>query len=169
MARGGKGRTIARRGLMLVLSSPSGAGKTTLSRMLMEKVGGLQMSVSATTRPMRPGEVEGKDYSFVDQNRFDEMVENGDLLIYLGKSDAFDENNTLLKLGRIRVKLTPNPFEGKEFKQELVLKDGNIVITGANNTRVTVWVDISNPVRVSNRNRPGQRFIARQRPEEGRF
>ena len=59
---------------MFVLSSPSGAGKTTLSRMLMEKVPDLQMSVSATTRPMRPGEVEGKDYYFVDQKRFDHMV-----------------------------------------------------------------------------------------------
>ena len=56
---------------MFVLSSPSGAGKTTLSRMLMERVRGLQMSVSATTRPMRPGEVEGKDYYFVDQKRFE--------------------------------------------------------------------------------------------------
>ena len=68
MAAGGQGVDgVERRGLMFVLSSPSGAGKTTLSRMLMEKVGGLQMSVSATTRPMRPGEVEGKDYYFVDQ------------------------------------------------------------------------------------------------------
>ena len=65
---------------MFVLSSPSGAGKTTLSRMLMERVPDLQMSVSATTRPMRPGEVEGKDYYFVDQKRFDQMVANGDLL-----------------------------------------------------------------------------------------
>ncbi|MBR1122406.1 guanylate kinase [Bradyrhizobium lablabi] len=71
---------VERRGLMFVLSSPSGAGKTTLSRMLMERVPDLQMSVSATTRPMRPGEVEGKDYYFVDQKRFDEMVAKGDLL-----------------------------------------------------------------------------------------
>jgi guanylate kinase len=71
---------VARRGLMFVLSSPSGAGKTTLSRMLMEKVGNLQMSVSVTTRAMRPGEVEGKDYYFVDQKRFEQMAANGDLL-----------------------------------------------------------------------------------------
>jgi guanylate kinase len=81
MAAGGQGFDgVERRGLMFVLSSPSGAGKTTLSRMLMEKVGGLQMSVSATTRPMRPGEIEGRDYYFVDQKRFDAMVANGDLL-----------------------------------------------------------------------------------------
>jgi guanylate kinase len=81
MAAGGQGFDgVERRGLMFVLSSPSGAGKTTLSRLLMEQVDGLQMSVSATTRPKRPGEVEGKDYYFVDQKRFDEMVANGDLL-----------------------------------------------------------------------------------------
>src|SRR4029453_4216596 len=81
MAAGSQGFDgVERRGLMFVLSSPSGAGKTTLSRMLMDKVRGLQMSVSVTTRPMRPGEVEGKDYFFVDQKRFDEMARNGDLL-----------------------------------------------------------------------------------------
>jgi guanylate kinase len=71
---------VERRGLMFVLSSPSGAGKTTLSRMLVAKTPALQMSVSATTRPMRPGEVEGKDYYFVDQRRFDAMIANGELL-----------------------------------------------------------------------------------------
>src|SRR6202048_684338 len=71
---------IERRGLMFVLSSPSGAGKTTLSRMLVAETPALQMSVSATTRPKRPGESEAKDYFFVDQDRFDAMVANGDLL-----------------------------------------------------------------------------------------
>jgi guanylate kinase len=71
---------VERRGLMFVLSSPSGAGKTTLSRMLMAETPGLQMSVSATTRPMRPGENEGKDYYFVDQKRFESMVSGGELL-----------------------------------------------------------------------------------------
>ena len=81
MAAGGQGFDgVERRGLMFVLSSPSGAGKTTLSRMLMKEVPDLQMSVSVTTRPMRPGEVEGKDYFFIDQKRFDEMAARGDLL-----------------------------------------------------------------------------------------
>ena len=71
---------VERRGLMFVLSSPSGAGKTTLSRMLVAETPALQMSVSATTRPKRPGEVEGKDYYFVDQGRFDAMVANSELL-----------------------------------------------------------------------------------------
>ena len=65
---------VERRGLMFVLSSPSGAGKTTLSRRLLEREPGLKMSVSATTRPMRPGEVEGRDYFFVDKAKFERMV-----------------------------------------------------------------------------------------------
>lgn len=65
---------------MLVLSSPSGAGKSTISRALLEKHPDLTMSVSATTRPMRPGEIEGKDYYFIDTQTFEEMVENGQFL-----------------------------------------------------------------------------------------
>src|ERR1700749_1332116 len=72
--------SVERRGLMFVLSSPSGAGKTTLSRLLIERMPGLKMSVSATTRPMRPGEVHGRDYLFVDQARFKEMVHRNELL-----------------------------------------------------------------------------------------
>jgi guanylate kinase len=71
---------VERRGLMFVLSSPSGAGKTTLSRLLIERMPGLKMSVSATTRPMRPGEVDGRDYFFVDKTRFEAMAGNGELL-----------------------------------------------------------------------------------------
>jgi len=71
---------VERRGLMFVLSSPSGAGKTTLSRMLIDRTPGLKMSVSATTRPKRPGEVDGRDYLFVDKARFEDMVKRGDLL-----------------------------------------------------------------------------------------
>lgn len=71
---------VERRGLMFVLSSPSGAGKTTLSRLLIERVEGLSLSVSATTRPMRPGEVDGRDYAFVDEATFAAMVERNDLL-----------------------------------------------------------------------------------------
>ncbi len=71
---------VERRGLMFVLSSPSGAGKTTLSRMLIAETPALQMSVSATTRPKRPGEVNGKDYFFVDHPRFETMVAKGELL-----------------------------------------------------------------------------------------
>lgn len=65
---------------MLVLSSPSGAGKTTISRRLLELEPGLSISVSATTRAMRPGEQDGIDYHFVDQAQFDSMVQEGEFL-----------------------------------------------------------------------------------------
>ena len=71
---------IERRGLMLVLSSPSGAGKTTLSRRLLESDSRIAMSVSATTRRPRQGEVEGKDYFFVLPGAFTGMVEGGAFL-----------------------------------------------------------------------------------------
>ncbi len=71
---------ISRRGLMLVLSSPSGAGKTTISRRLLELDDKLGMSVSMTTRPPRPGEVEGLDYRFVDLVDFNLMVNRRELL-----------------------------------------------------------------------------------------
>lgn len=72
--------TLKRRGLMLVLSSPSGAGKSTISRALMERDGNLTMSISATTRKPRPGEVDGVDYQFVDKQRFDTLVGEGKML-----------------------------------------------------------------------------------------
>jgi len=67
-------RPTDRKGLMFILSSPSGAGKTTISRMLLAAEANLAMSVSATTRPIRPGEVDGKDYHFTDRPGFDAMV-----------------------------------------------------------------------------------------------
>ena len=71
---------LARRGLLFVLSSPSGAGKSTIARKLLAADDGLEMSVSATTRPMRPGEVDGTDYHFVDLERFRAMVADGEFL-----------------------------------------------------------------------------------------
>jgi guanylate kinase len=73
-------RAIARRGLMLVLSSPSGAGKTTLSRMLLKADKGLELSVSVTTRPKRAGEKNGRDYLFIQKPQFEKMAEKGELL-----------------------------------------------------------------------------------------
>jgi guanylate kinase len=67
-----------RRGLLIVLSSPSGAGKSTISRMLLEADPHITMSVSATTRPQRPGEVEGRDYHFVDDHEFQRMIQEGE-------------------------------------------------------------------------------------------
>jgi guanylate kinase len=71
---------VARRGMMLVLSSPSGAGKTTLSRKLLALDRGVELSVSVTTRPKRSGEVDGRDYHFIDRTRFDQLVREGELL-----------------------------------------------------------------------------------------
>jgi len=71
---------IARRGLMLVLSSPSGAGKTTLSRKLLDKDKDVTLSVSVTTRKMRPGEVDGRDYHFIDRKSYDALVARRELL-----------------------------------------------------------------------------------------
>ncbi|MEK9960999.1 MAG: guanylate kinase [Rhodobiaceae bacterium] len=73
---------IGRRGLMLVLSSPSGAGKTSIARQLLAEDANLTLSISATTRPPRPNEVDGRDYHFVDQARFDEMVASNAFLEY---------------------------------------------------------------------------------------
>jgi guanylate kinase len=72
--------TIARRGLMLVLSSPSGAGKTTLSRRLLEADSNVELSISVTTRPLRRGEVDGQHYHFIDAARFEQLVNAGELL-----------------------------------------------------------------------------------------
>lgn len=74
------GGSLARRGVLFVLSSPSGAGKSTIARKLMENDDQLSMSVSATTRPPRPGEVDGKDYHFVDVPTFKDMVGDGEFL-----------------------------------------------------------------------------------------
>ena len=71
---------IARRGMLLVLSSPSGAGKTTITRAVLEREPGLQFSVSVTTRRPRAGEVDGRHYHFIDARRFDAMVRDGALL-----------------------------------------------------------------------------------------
>jgi guanylate kinase len=72
--------TVARRGLLLVLSSPSGAGKTTLARRLLAAGVGLRMSVSVTTRAPRRGEVDGRDYRFIDAAEFERMKAAGELL-----------------------------------------------------------------------------------------
>jgi len=71
---------IHRRGFLLILSSPSGAGKTTITRRLAAADPGLTLSVSVTTRSPRQGEVAGRDYYFIDRSRFDEMLAHGELL-----------------------------------------------------------------------------------------
>lgn len=76
-------------------------------------------------------------------------VEKGDVLIYVARSGNFDEHNTLMKTGRIRIKLFPNPFDGKEFKQQLHLQEGYVTVEGMNNgvnAKLTIWADVFKPV-----------------------
>ena len=80
---------IERRGLLMVLSSPSGAGKTTLARRLVEADAEIAMSVSVTTRPPRPGETDGRDYHFIDDKRFVRMREGDELLEWARVFDNF--------------------------------------------------------------------------------
>ena len=80
---------VARRGLMLVLSSPSGAGKTTIARRLREQDDGIEMSISHTTRPRRNGEKNGKDYHFVDRESFTRMRDQGEFLEWAVVFDNF--------------------------------------------------------------------------------
>ncbi len=99
---------IPRRGLMLVLSSPSGAGKSTLSRRLLQGDANIAMSVSATTRPKRPNEVEGKDYYFVTPAAFEDMV----------NKDAFLEHATVFG----------NRYGTPRKAVEMLLADGRDVL-----------------------------------------
>ncbi len=69
---------LHRRGLMFILSSPSGAGKTTISRKILDADNEIKLSVSVTTRPKRPGEEDGVHYYFVDDEKFDQMIEDDD-------------------------------------------------------------------------------------------
>ncbi len=80
---------LQRRGLMFVLSSPSGAGKTTISRAILERDSEIVMSVSMTTRPKRPGEVAARDYHFVETADFNLMVNRGELLEYAKVFDHY--------------------------------------------------------------------------------
>ncbi len=96
---------VSRRGLMLVLSSPSGAGKTSICRELLSREINLEMSISATTRPRRPGEVHGVDYNFMDAIKFDEMIERNALLEYAKVFDYYygtprEQVENALELGR---------------------------------------------------------------------
>ena len=74
-------------------------------------------------------------------------AENGTILFYIAKAGCFDENNSLLKLGRIRLSLNPNPFAlGQQFEQRLLLEDGYIIFSGEQNSKITIWVDMFSPI-----------------------
>lgn len=121
--------TLARRGLMFILSSPSGAGKTTISHMLLAADEEIRLSVSVTTRPPRPGEVDGKHYYFVSDAEFDRMVAEDDFYEW---AHVFDHRYGTPK-GRIRGALK----EGQDFlfdidwqgTQQLYQKDQQDVVS----------------------------------------
>ena len=120
---------LARRGLMFILSSPSGAGKTTISRMLLNADSEIKLSVSVTTRPPRPGEIDGTHYFFVDDAEFDRMVEEDDFYEW---AHVFGHRYGTPK-GRIRSALK----EGQDFlfdidwqgTQQLYQKDRQDVVS----------------------------------------
>ncbi|MFU7529504.1 guanylate kinase [Qipengyuania sp. ASV99] len=120
---------LHRRGLLFILSSPSGAGKTTLSHMLLKQDSDITLSVSATTRPPRPGEVDGVDYHFVSDAQFDAMVAEDEFYEW---AHVFDHRYGTPK-GAIRAALK----EGQDFlfdidwqgTQQLYQKDQQDVVS----------------------------------------
>jgi guanylate kinase len=117
---------ISRRGLLLVLSSPSGAGKTTITRALIERDPLLRISVSATTRPQRPGEIDGQHYHFVDAARFEEMVRQGELLehaIVFGNRYGTPRGPVEAVLGAGRDIVTDIDWQGTQQLKETVRSD----------------------------------------------
>jgi guanylate kinase len=128
MASDTRPNTLQRRGLMFILSSPSGAGKTTISRMLLDRDAEINLSVSATTRPQRPGEIDGTHYHFVAQAEFDRMVE----------ADEFYEWATVFghSYGTPKAQIRAGLKEGQDFlfdidwqgTQQLYQKDQQDVV-----------------------------------------
>lgn len=128
MASDTRPNALKRRGLMLILSSPSGAGKTTISRMLLDRDAEINLSVSATTRPQRPGEIDGTHYHFVAQAEFDRMVE----------ADEFYEWATVFghSYGTPKAQIRAGLKEGQDFlfdidwqgTQQLYQKDQQDVV-----------------------------------------
>ena len=120
--------TLHRRGLMFILSSPSGAGKTTISRMLLEADDEIRLSVSATTRPMRPGEIDGVHYHFVEDAEFDRMVEDDDFYEW---ANVFDH-----RYGTPKAQIRSGLKDGQDFlfdidwqgTQQLYQKDQQDVV-----------------------------------------
>jgi guanylate kinase len=117
---------IKRRGLMLVLSSPSGAGKTTLARRLLESDPEISLSVSVTTRPKRPNEVEGRDYSFVTTEKFTQMAEKEEFFehaIVFGNHYGTPKQPVLSTLGRGRDVLFDIDWQGTQQMKERARED----------------------------------------------
>jgi guanylate kinase len=117
---------IHRRGFIMVLSSPSGAGKTTLTRRLLDSDPSLTLSVSATTRPKRPHEVDGVDYRFIDRADFDRMVEAGAFLEHatvFGNSYGTPRDAVERTLGLGREVIGDLDWQGTQQLREKIERD----------------------------------------------
>jgi len=115
-----------RRGLMLVMSSPSGAGKTSISRAVLQQESELDLSISVTTRPRRPAEVDGRDYHFITPDRFAAMIEAGELLEHAtvyGHSYATPKAPVLAALAAGRDVLFDIDWQGAQQLREAVSED----------------------------------------------
>jgi guanylate kinase len=117
---------IRRRGLMLVLSSPSGAGKTTLARNLLDGDTNITLSISATTRAKRPNETEGRDYFFVSPEKFDQMLANDEFYehaIVFDRHYGTPKQPVLSALGRGRDVLFDIDWQGTQQMKERARED----------------------------------------------
>ncbi|MFC3097973.1 guanylate kinase [Alteraurantiacibacter palmitatis] len=124
---------LPRRGLMLILSSPSGAGKTTISRKLLEAEGAsLTMSVSVTTRPIRPGEVDGRDYHFTDVPSFRQMVDAG---AFLEWAEVFGN-----LYGTPRAQVSAGLGEGQDYLFDVDWQGAQQLAQAAGSDVVTVFL-----------------------------
>jgi guanylate kinase len=123
---------IERRGLMLVLSSPSGAGKTTISRRLLALDDNLTLSISMTTRPKRPGETDGIDYNFVAEAHFKEMVERGEFLEHARVFDHY--------YGTPRAPVEAALAAGRDMLFDVDWQGAQQMVEGAQDDLVSVFI-----------------------------
>jgi guanylate kinase len=157
-------RPVTRRGLMLVLSSPSGAGKTTLSRLLLADDKSIELSISLTTRPRRPGEVGGRHYHFIDANRFSSMTRNGDLLEW---AEVFGH-----RYGTPRAPVERALAAGKDVLFDIDWQGANKLRRKVGNDLVTVFVLPPSAAelhrRLKSRAQDSESVIRRRMAEAGR-
>ncbi len=129
---GAPNRQIARRGLMFVISSPSGAGKTTISRTLLDRESNLTLSISATTRPKRPAEVDGHHYLFVEEAAFERMVAEG---AFLEHALVFD-----YRYGTPRAPVEAALAEGRDVLIEIDWQGAEQIVEAGGEDVVSVFV-----------------------------
>ena len=125
-------QNIKRRGLMLILSAPSGAGKTTLAKMLLEHDQHLHTSISVTTRQKREGEIEGKDYYFIDEEKFEQMVDKKEFIEHVTVHDN--------KYGTPRIFVEEYMEKGEDLLFEIDWQGGRKLTSMAREDVVSVFI-----------------------------